>query len=97
MKGFSCAQKLDKLGMRGSHTGELVFENVEVPEENVLGQLNKGVYVLMSGLDYERLVLAAGPVGIMQSAFDITLEYMKTRQQFGKPIGHFQLMQGKIA
>ena len=97
MKGFSCAQKLDKLGMRGSHTGELVFENVEVPQENILGQLNKGVYVLMSGLDYERLVLAAGPVGIMQSAFDITLEYMKTRQQFGKPIGHFQLMQGKIA
>lgn len=68
MKGFSCAQKLDKLGMRGSHTGELVFENVEVPEENVLGEINKGVYVLMSGLDYERLVLAAGPVGIMQSA-----------------------------
>ena len=83
--------------MRGSNTGELVFENVEVPEENVLGQLNKGVYVLMSGLDYERLVLAAGPVGIMQSAFDTTLSYIKSREQFGKPIGHFQLMQGKIA
>lgn len=73
MKGFSVAQKLDKLGMRGSHTGELVFENVEVPEENVLGQVNKGVYVLMSGLDYERLVLAAGPVGIMQACFDVSL------------------------
>jgi len=72
MKGFSVAQKLDKLGMRGSHTGELVFENVEVPEENVLGQVNKGVYVLMSGLDYERLVLAAGPVGIMQACFDVS-------------------------
>ena len=97
MKGFSCAQKLDKLGMRGSNTGELVFENVEVPEENILGQLNKGVYVLMSGLDYERLVLSAGPVGIMQSAVEITRDYLKTREQFGKPIGHFQLMQGKIA
>ena len=72
MKGFSVAQKLDKLGMRGSHTGELVFENVEVPEENVLGPVNKGVYVLMSGLDYERLVLAAGPVGIMQACFDVS-------------------------
>jgi isovaleryl-CoA dehydrogenase len=95
--GFKVAQKLDKLGMRGSNTGELVFENVEVPEENILGALNKGVYVLMSGLDYERLVLAAGPVGIMQSAFDITQDYLKTRQQFGQPIGSFQLMQGKIA
>jgi isovaleryl-CoA dehydrogenase len=95
--GFSVAQKLDKLGMRGSNTGELVFENVEVAEENVLGNLNKGVYVLMSGLDYERLVLAAGPVGIMQSAFEITQDYLKTRTQFGQPIGHFQLMQGKIA
>lgn len=97
MKGFSIAQKLSKLGMRGSNTGELVFENVEVPEENVLGKLNGGVYVLMSGLDYERLVLAAGPVGIMQSAFDTTLAYIKDRKQFGKPIGSFQLMQGKIA
>jgi isovaleryl-CoA dehydrogenase len=97
MKGFSVAQKLDKLGMRGSHTGELVFENVEIPEENVLGGINKGVYVLMSGLDYERLVLAAGPVGIMQAAFDTAQNYMKMREQFGKPIGHFQLMQGKIA
>jgi isovaleryl-CoA dehydrogenase len=96
-KGFSVAQKLDKLGMRGSNTGELVFENVEVPEENVLGEINKGVYVLMSGLDYERLVLAAGPVGIMQSAFEITQDYLKTRTQFGQPIGSFQLMQGKIA
>lgn len=96
-KGFSVAQKLDKLGMRGSHTGELVFENVEVPEENVLGAINKGVYVLMSGLDYERLVLAAGPVGIMQNAFELSQEYLKTRHQFGQPIGAFQLMQGKIA
>jgi isovaleryl-CoA dehydrogenase len=97
MKGFSIAQKLDKLGMRGSNTGELVFENVEVPEENVLGQLNKGVYVLMSGLDYERLVLAAGPVGIMQAAFDTTLDYVRQRKQFGKPIGQFQIMQAKLA
>ena len=96
-KGFSVAQKLDKLGMRGSHTGELVFENVEVPEENVLGEINKGVYVLMSGLDYERLVLAAGPVGIMQNAFELTQDYIKTRQQFGKPIGAFQIMQAKVA
>lgn len=77
MKGFSVAQKLDKLGMRGSNTGELVFENVEIPEENVLGKLNHGVYVLMSGLDYERLVLSAGPIGIMQAAFDTTLDYVK--------------------
>ena len=96
-KGFSVAQKLDKFGMRGSHTGQLVFENVEVPEENVLGEINKGVYVLMSGLDYERLVLAAGPVGIMQNAFELTQDYLKTRSQFGKTIGSFQLMQGKIA
>lgn len=97
MNGFSCAQKLDKLGMRGSNTGQLVFENVQVPEENVLGAVNKGVYVLMSGLDYERLVLSGGPVGIMQSAVDITRDYLKTREQFGKPIGSFQLMQAKIA
>lgn len=97
MKGFSVAQKLDKLGMRGSNTGELVFDHVEVPEENILGKLNHGVYVLMSGLDYERLVLAAGPVGIMQAAFDTTLDYVKDRKQFGKPIGEFQLMQGKLA
>ena len=96
-KGFSVAQKLDKLGMRGSHTGELVFEDVEVPEENVLGGVNKGVYVLMGGLDYERLVLAAGPVGIMQNAFELTQDYLQTRKQFGKPIGAFQLMQAKIA
>lgn len=83
--------------MRGSDTGELVFEDCEVPEENLLGEFNKGVYVLMSGLDYERLVLAAGPVGIMQSAFDVSLNYVKEREQFGKKIGEFQLMQGKLA
>jgi len=81
-KGFSIAQKLDKLGMRGSETGELVFEDCEVPAENVLGELNKGVYVLMKGLDYERLLLSAGPVGIMQNAFDITLAYVNERKQF---------------
>jgi isovaleryl-CoA dehydrogenase len=97
MKGFSTAQKLDKLGMRGSNTCELVFENCEVPEENVLGAVGKGVYVLMSGLDYERLVLAAGPVGIMQACMDVTIPYVHQRKQFGKPIGEFQLMQGKIA
>ena len=97
MKGFSTAQKLDKLGMRGSNTGELLFENVEIPEENVLGTLHKGVYVLMSGLDYERLVLAAGPVGLMQSCMDLSLPYLQTREQFGQKIGEFQLMQGKIA
>jgi isovaleryl-CoA dehydrogenase len=79
-KGFSIAQKLDKLGMRGSETGELVFEDCEVPAENVLGQINKGVYVLMKGLDYERLILSAGPVGIMQNAFDITLAYVNERK-----------------
>ncbi len=95
--GFSTAQKLDKLGMRGSDTGELIFENCEVPKENVLGEVNKGVNVLMSGLDYERAVLAAGSLGIMQAAMDIVLPYVHERKQFGKPIGTFQLMQGKIA
>jgi isovaleryl-CoA dehydrogenase len=97
MKGFSTAQKLDKLGMRGSDTCELVFEDCEVPEEHILGKLNDGVRVLMSGLDYERTVLAAGPVGIMQSALDIVMPYVHEREQFGKPIGSFQLVQGKIA
>jgi len=97
MKGFTTAQKLDKLGMRGSNTCELVFEDCEVPEENILGELNKGVYVLMSGLDYERLVLAAGPVGLMQAALDVVLPYVHDRKQFGKRIGEFQLMQGKLA
>jgi isovaleryl-CoA dehydrogenase len=96
-KGFSTAQKLDKLGMRGSNTCELVFENCEVPEENVLGKLNGGVRVLMSGLDYERAVLAAGSLGIMQACMDIVVPYIHERKQFGKPIGEFQLMQGKIA
>ena len=97
MKGFSTAQKLDKLGMRGSDTCELVFEDCEVPEENILGPLNKGVQVLMSGLDYERVVLAAGPIGIMQACMDIVVPYIHERKQFGKSIGEFQLMQGKIA
>lgn len=96
-KGFSTAQKLDKLGMRGSNTCELVFENCRVPKENILGKLNQGTKVLMSGLDYERLVLAAGPVGIMQACMDVVLPYIHERKQFGKPIGEFQLMQGKIA
>ncbi|NWG88174.1 MAG: acyl-CoA dehydrogenase family protein, partial [Hydrogenophilaceae bacterium] len=87
MKGFSVAQKLDKLGMRGSHTGELVFENVEVPHENVLGEVNKGVRVLMSGLDYERAVLAAGPIGIMQACMDVVVPYIHDRKQFGQSIG----------
>ncbi|WP_029010021.1 isovaleryl-CoA dehydrogenase [Azospirillum halopraeferens] len=97
MKGFSVAQKLDKLGMRGSNTGELVFEDCEVPEENVLGAVGKGVNVLMSGLDYERAVLAAGPVGIMQACMDVVIPYIHDRKQFGQSIGEFQLMQGKIA
>ena len=97
MKGFSIAQKLDKLGMRGSHTGELVFENVEVPAENVLGNVNGGVKVLMSGLDYERAVLAAGPVGIMQAVMDNVIPYIHDRKQFGRSIGEFQLIQGKVA
>src|SRR3954471_24686102 len=97
MPGFSIAQKLDKLGMRGSHTGELVFENVEVPAENVLGALNGGAKVLMSGLDYERAVLAAGPVGIMQAVLDNVVPYIHERKQFGQSIGEFQLIQGKVA
>ena len=96
-KGFHCAQKLDKLGMRGSDTGELVFEDCEVPEENIMGPENGGAGVLMSGLDYERAVLAAGPLGIMQAALDSVLPYVRERKQFGKPIGTFQLMQGKVA
>ena len=95
--GFTPAQKLDKLGMRGSPTSELVFEDCEVPEENVLGQLNGGVGVLMSGLDYERAVLAAGPLGIMQAAMDVVLPYIHERKQFGQAIGEFQLIQGKVA
>jgi len=96
-KGFSTAQKLDKLGMRGSDTCELIFEDCEIPEENVLGTLNDGVRVLMSGLDYERTVLAAGPLGIMQACLDVVMPYIHEREQFGKPIGSFQLVQGKIA
>ncbi len=96
-KGFSVAQKLDKLGMRGSETGELVFQDCEVPEENVMGPLNGGVGVLMSGLDYERAVLAAGPTGIMQACMDAVLPYVHERRQFDRPIGEFQLVQGKLA
>ncbi len=95
--GFSTAQKLDKLGMRGSDTSELVFQNCEVPEENVLGGVDQGVRVLMSGLDYERTVLAAGPVGIMQACMDLVLPYVRERRQFGQAIGEFELMQGKLA
>ncbi|MCZ8103030.1 MAG: isovaleryl-CoA dehydrogenase [Burkholderiales bacterium] len=97
MKGFSTHQKLDKLGMRGSDTCELLFEDCEVPQENVLGALGKGVNVLMSGLDYERAVLAAGPLGIMQAALDVVMPYIHERKQFGQPIGEFQLVQGKVA
>jgi isovaleryl-CoA dehydrogenase len=96
-KGFRCAQKLDKTGMRGSDTGELVFEDCEVPAENVLGPENGGAGVLMSGLDYERTVLSGGPLGIMQACLDVVLPYVRERKQFGKPVGTFQLMQGKIA
>ncbi len=96
-EGFSTAQKLDKLGMRGSNTCELVFKDCFVPEENLLGTLGKGVNVLMSGLDYERVVLAAGPLGIMQACMDLVVPYVHEREQFGKPIGLFQLMQGKLA
>jgi len=96
-KGFSTAQKLDKLGMRGSDTCELVFQDCEVPEENVLGGVGGGAYVLMSGLDYERTVLAAGPLGIMSACMDVVLPYIHEREQFGQPIGQFQLMQGKLA
>ena len=95
--GFTTAQKLDKLGMRGSNTGELVFDNIEVPEENILGELNKGVNVLMSGLDYERAVLAGGPTGIMQACMDVVIPYIHERKQFGRAIGEFELMQGKMA
>ena len=95
--GFSTAQKLDKLGMRGSNTCELVFEDCEVPVENVLGKVNEGVKVLMSGLDYERAVLAGGPLGIMQACMDVVIPYIHERKQFDRPIGEFQLMQGKIA
>ncbi|WP_310388197.1 isovaleryl-CoA dehydrogenase [Roseateles sp.] len=97
MPGFSVAQKLDKLGMRGSHTGELVFQNVEVPAENVLGTVNGGAKVLMSGLDYERAVLTGGPLGIMQSVMDNVIPYIHDRKQFGQSIGEFQLIQGKVA
>jgi len=96
-KGFSTAQKLDKLGMRGSDTGELIFQDCEVPAENVLGEVGRGVNVLMSGLDYERAVLAAGPLGIMQAAVDVVIPYVHTRKQFDAPIGTFQLVQGKLA
>jgi isovaleryl-CoA dehydrogenase len=95
--GFSSAQKLDKLGMRGSNTGELVFQNVEVPKQNLLGELNRGAAVLMSGLDYERAVLSAGPTGIMQACMDAVVPYVHERKQFGQPIGEFELMQGKLA
>jgi isovaleryl-CoA dehydrogenase len=96
-KGFSTAQKLDKLGMRASNTCELVFRECEVPAENVLGEVNRGVQVLMSGLDYERVVLAGGPLGIMQACMDVVMPYLHQREQFGQPIGEFQLMQGKVA
>jgi isovaleryl-CoA dehydrogenase len=96
-KGFSTAQKLDKLGMRSSQTCELVFQDCEVPEENILGSLNKGVAVLMSGLDYERVVLSGGPLGIMQACMDLVLPYVHERKQFNRSIGQFQLMQGKLA
>ncbi|MEJ0076373.1 MAG: isovaleryl-CoA dehydrogenase [Alphaproteobacteria bacterium] len=96
-KGFSQAQKLDKLGMRGSDTSELVFQDCEVPDENVLGAVGNGVNVLMSGLDYERVVLAAGPLGIMQACMDVVVPYVHDRKQFGRPIGQFQIMQAKLA
>jgi len=97
MPGFSVNTKLDKLGMRGSNTGELIFEDCKVPAMNLMGELNKGVYVLMSGLDLERLVLASGPLGIMQAAIDVAFPYCHMRKAFERPIGHFQLMQGKMA
>jgi len=97
MRGFSTAQKLDKLGMRGSHTSELVFQDCAIPAENVLGEVHGGVYILMSGLDSERLVLSGGPIGIMQAALDVVLPYVRERKQFGKPIGEFEIMQAKIA
>jgi isovaleryl-CoA dehydrogenase len=95
--GFSVGKKLDKLGMRGSNTAELIFDDCEVPFENVLGEEGKGVNVLMSGLDYERVVLAAGPLGIMAAAMDVVVPYVHEREQFGQPVGSFQLMQGKLA
>ncbi|MCZ6709143.1 MAG: acyl-CoA dehydrogenase family protein, partial [Gammaproteobacteria bacterium] len=97
MAGFSTAQKLDKLGMRGSDTCELVFDNCEVPRTQVLGEVGQGVRILMSGLDYERVVLAGGPLGIMQSCLDVVMPYVHEREQFGQAIGTFQLMQGKLA
>ena len=97
MKGFTTSNHFDKLGMRGSETGELVFEDCEVPEENVMGPLNGGVGVLMSGLDYERAVLSAGPTGIMQACMDVVIPYIHDRKQFGQSIGEFQLIQGKVA
>ncbi len=97
MKGFSPGAKLDKLGMRGSDTSELIFADCEVPEANVLGEVGKGVGVLMSGLDYERVVLSAGPLGLMQAALDVVLPYVHERKQFGQPIGTFQLIQSKLA
>ncbi|WP_312784984.1 isovaleryl-CoA dehydrogenase [Brevundimonas sp.] len=97
MKGFSVSKKLDKMGMRGSDTAELVFEDCEIPEENVMGPIGGGAGVLMSGLDYERAVLSGGPLGIMQAALDVVLPYVRERKQFGKPIGSFQLMQAKVA
>ncbi len=97
MKGFSVSKKLDKMGMRGSDTAELVFEDCEIPEENIMGPVGGGVGVLMSGLDYERAVLSAGPLGIMQACLDVVLPYVRDRKQFGAPIGSFQLMQGKVA
>ena len=96
-KGFSVGQHIDKLGMRGSNTAELIFEDCEVPEENVLGGVGKGAQVLMNGLDYERCILAGGPLGLMQACMDVVVPYVHDRKQFGKSIGEFQLMQGKIA
>ena len=97
MKGFSTGKKLDKLGLRGSSTGELIFDNCEVPEENVLGTVNKGIYVLFSGLDLERLILASNPVGLMQAVCDVAWDYAHQRRQFGQKIGEFQLIQAKMA
>src|SRR6202011_3223684 len=96
-QGFSVSQKLDKMGMRGSDTAELVFQDCEIPAENLMGALDGGIRILMSGLDYERAVLAAGPLGLMQACLDVVLPYVRDRKQFGRPIGSFQLMQGKIA
>ncbi len=97
MKGFSVSPKLDKLGMRGSDTAELVFQDCEIPVQNVMGPIGGGAGVLMSGLDYERAVLAAGPIGIMQACLDVVLPFVRERKQFGKPVGAFQLMQAKVA